>query len=59
MSEYFPKPNLLGANKRVEIDLYNNATKTNLKNATVVDTSSFAKNWFSKFEISCRWIRHW
>ena len=43
MSEYFPKPNLLGANKRVEIDLYNNVTKTNLKNATVVDTSYFAK----------------
>ena len=43
MSEYFPKPKSLGANVKVELDLSNYATKTDLKNATRVDTSSFAK----------------
>ena len=43
MSEYFSEPNYLEANVKVELDLYNYATKTNLKNATGVDTSSFAK----------------
>ena len=43
MSEYFPKPKYLGANVKVELDLPNYATKTDLKNATGVDTSSFAK----------------
>ena len=43
MSEYFPKPNSLGANVKVEVDLSNYATKTDLKNATGVDTSFFAK----------------
>ena len=43
MSEYFPKPNSLLANVKVELDLSNYATKTDLKNATGVDTSSFAK----------------
>ena len=43
MSEYFPKPNSLGANVKVELDLYKYATKTDLKNAKGVDTSSFAK----------------
>ena len=43
MSEYFPKPNSLGANIKVELDLSNYAPKTDLKNATEVDTSSFAK----------------
>ena len=42
MSEYFPKPNSLGANVKVELDLSNYATKIDLKNATEVDTSSFA-----------------
>ena len=28
MSEYFPKPNSLGANINVELDLFNYATKT-------------------------------
>ena len=42
MSEYFPKPNSLGANVKVELDLSNYATKT-FKNATGVDASSFAK----------------
>ena len=43
MSEYFPKPKSLGANVKVELDLSNYATKADLKNATGVDTSDFAK----------------
>ena len=43
MSEYFPKLNSLGANVKVELDLCNCATKTDLKNATGVGTLSFAK----------------
>ena len=43
MSEYFLKPNSMGANVKVELDFSNYATKTDLKNATRVDTSSFAK----------------
>ena len=43
MSEYFLKPKSLGANVKVEIDLANYATKTDLKNATKLDTSDFAK----------------
>ena len=43
MSEYFQKPKSLGANVKVELDLFNYATKADLKNATGVDTSDFAK----------------
>ena len=43
MSGYFPKPNSLGTNVKVELDLSNYATKSDLKNASGVDTSSFAK----------------
>ena len=43
MSECFPKLNSLGANVKVELDLSNYATKADLKNATGVDTSKFAK----------------
>ena len=43
MSEYFPKPKSLEANVKVELDLSNYATKADLKNATGVDTSDFAK----------------
>ena len=43
MSEYFPKPNSLGTSVKFDLDLSNYATKTDLKNATGVDTSSFAK----------------
>ena len=38
MSEYFPKPNSCGANVKVELDLSNYATKTDLKNAKGVGT---------------------
>ena len=43
MSEYFPEPKLVGEKVKVELDLSNYATKTDLKNATGIDTSSFAK----------------
>ena len=43
MSKYFPKPKYLGSNVKVELDLPNYATKADLKNATGVDTSGFAK----------------
>ena len=43
MSEYFPEPKSLGANKKVELDLSNCATKVELKYATGVDTSDFAE----------------
>ena len=42
MSEYFPGPTSL-EKLEVELDLSNYATKTDLKNATEIDTSSFAK----------------
>ena len=42
MSEYFPKPfRSFGGNINVKVDLSNYATKTDLKNVTQVDTSSF------------------
>ena len=43
MSEYFPKLfRNFGGNINVKVDLSNYATKTDLKNVTHVDTSSFA-----------------
>ena len=43
MSEYFLKLKSLGERVKLELDLSNCATRTYLKNATGVDTSSFAK----------------
>ena len=43
MSEYFPAPKYLGGKVKFELDLSNFATKTDLKNATGIDTSSFAE----------------
>ena len=43
MSEYFPEAKSLGLKVKFELDLSNYATKTDLKNATGMDTSSFAK----------------
>ena len=43
MSECFPEPKSLVAIVKVELDLYNYATKADLKNAAGVDISSFAK----------------
>ena len=44
MSQYFPKPfnSHFGESIKVKIGLSNYATKTNLKNVTRVNTSSFA-----------------
>ena len=43
MSQYFPKPfRSFGGNVNVKVDLSNYATKTDLKNAAHLDTSSFA-----------------
>ena len=39
MGEHFQKPNSLGANIKVELDLSNYATKSDLNNATGVGTS--------------------
>ena len=42
MSQYFPKRfRSFGRNIHVKVDLFNYATKTDLKNVTHVDTSSF------------------
>ena len=43
MSEYFSESNSLGVKVKLELDLSNYATKSDLKNATGVDTSKFAK----------------
>ena len=43
MSKYFPAPKYLGGKVKFELDLPNFATKTDLKNATGIDTSSFAE----------------
>ena len=43
MSEYLLKLKSLVANVKVELDLSSYATKADLKNATGVGTSSFAK----------------
>ena len=42
MSHYFPPYKSSGRNIKVELDLSNYATKTDLKNVTHVDVSSFA-----------------
>ena len=43
MSQYFLKPfKIFGGNINVKVDLSHYATKTDLKNVTHVDTSSFA-----------------
>ena len=43
MSQYFPMPfTSSGGNIKVSVDLSNYATKTDLKNVTRIDTSSFA-----------------
>ena len=43
MSEYFPEPKSLQGKIKVEIDLSNYAANADLKNATGVDTTKFAK----------------
>ena len=48
MSEYFPEKNSSGGRVEIELHLCNYATEADLKNATVVDTSKFAK----KFDLA-------
>ena len=43
MSQYFPEPKYSGGRVKVELDLSNYPTKTDLLNAAGVSTSSFAK----------------
>ena len=43
MSGYFPEPKFSGRRLKIELDLSNYATKTELKNATGVDTPKLAK----------------
>ena len=43
MSEYFPETKSSGGRVKIELDLPNYATKTDLKNATGVGASSLAK----------------
>ena len=43
MSQCFPEPKYSGGRVKVELDLSNYPTKTDLLNATGVSTSSFAK----------------
>ena len=43
MSEYFRKPKCLETNVKVELDLPDYATKTDLRNATAVETSRFTE----------------
>ena len=43
MGRYFSEPKSSGGRVKVELDLSNYAAKTDLKNATGVETSSFAK----------------
>ena len=43
MSQYFPKPyEPVGGDINVKVNLFNYATKADVKNITQVDTSSFA-----------------
>ena len=43
MKEHFTEPKSSGGRVKDELDLSNYTTKKDLKNATGVDTSSFAK----------------
>ena len=43
MGEYFPEPKSIGGRVKDELDLSNYKTKADLKNATGVNTSKFAK----------------
>ena len=43
MSEYFPRPKFLGGKVKVELDLFNYATRVDSKNAADIDTLKFFK----------------
>ena len=42
MSKYFPSLKSFGRNISVKVDLFNYATKADIKNITHIDTSNFA-----------------
>ena len=44
MSEYIPKPESFGGKVKVDLYLFNYATKAGLTDATGVDTLKYAKN---------------
>ena len=45
MSQYFPKPyETFGRDINAKVDLSNYARKTDIKNISLIDTSSFALN---------------
>ena len=50
MSEYFSEPKYLNGRVKLELDLSNYATRTNLKNATSVDPSM---KWWDSPNIHC------
>ena len=53
MSQYFPKPRVpFGGDNIVKVDLSNYATKTDIKNISHVDTSSFG------LEIKFSWFKN-
>ena len=60
MSQYFPKSyEPFGGNIKVKVDLSNYATKTDLKNISHIDASSFAlksKLAYLKIEVDKRYI---
>ena len=51
MREHFPRSNSLGADVKVELDLSNHATRTDLKNATRVGTLANLKPDVDKLDI--------
>ena len=42
MSEYFPDPKSLGRRVKIKLDFFNYGTKTDLKNAAVLDMLKFS-----------------
>ena len=46
MKKYFPKPESLERNTKIELDQSNYATKAGLKNTADVDTSKFTKKFY-------------
>ena len=49
MSEYFPKPNFLGPNVNVELDLSNYAIKTDFKKCNIKMSKFGKQKWYCWF----------
>ena len=54
MIEYFPEPKSSGERVKVELNLYNYATKADLKSTTGANKSQIAKKRDSKLKTKCR-----